>query len=475
MNISNRQILSWISTIIIICCFDSHNSRKDITIVSIYGTDRATAYSMQDKIVDLGNDKILILVSTIHNNNWLRYMRSKFENDILNELRILTFQRKKSYFKPWHTYSTWAIILDKKAKKVISKKHIGYQNDNHGGGSVAIDKDGFIHIVHGPHHHAIRYKKSLKPYSIDEFSNEQYISATKGLLTDQKEIDTLAFSQELVNGEFTYPIIKIDSKNNLHIIGSTKKSAVYIQKIGDDWMSPQTLYTIPEKGIIRYDIMMEIDQNDYIHVSLPHIIRHYSADKSQRTYDLTCFYLLSKNLGKTFTIPKKVFNPTLGQGRTSGKIIFGENNEPSFFAFQLAAGKNSKGWMIKVKQDSVGIDTLSYENYSIWNASLLERNGAIFLLCNINQNPNAFRDITNEIALFNISENEDTSYLKLLWKYKHPAKNTWLPSAKFDETGLHLIWTEESSKYAVRPFRGPRNFIKTEVLYQHLSNDIILN
>lgn len=49
---------------------------------------------------------------------------------------------------------------------------VGGAVDNHGGPALTIDRQGFLHIVYGPHHHPMRYRRSIRPNDASEWSPE---------------------------------------------------------------------------------------------------------------------------------------------------------------------------------------------------------------------------------------------------------------------------------------------------------------
>lgn len=69
---------------------------------------------------------------------------------------------------------------------------IGSAHDNHGGPALTIDRGGYLHIVYGPHHHPMSYRKSLRPNDATEWEAE------------------IQFGERL-----TYPTLVCDSENNL--------------------------------------------------------------------------------------------------------------------------------------------------------------------------------------------------------------------------------------------------------------------
>lgn len=62
--------------------------------------------------------------------------------------------------------------LDRRTGEWSETRTIGEAHDNHGGPALTIDADGFLHVVYGPHHHPMRYRRSKRPNDASEWEAE---------------------------------------------------------------------------------------------------------------------------------------------------------------------------------------------------------------------------------------------------------------------------------------------------------------
>ncbi|NND08839.1 MAG: hypothetical protein HKN87_20905 [Saprospiraceae bacterium] len=111
----------------------------DPFILSQRGCGRATGYAEANKIISANNKTHVA---------WLDSLNDGFS------VRVRSFD---------HQTSTWSPLV------VIGDGH-----DNHGGPSLTIDGEGFLHIVYFPHHHAMRYRRSTRPFDASEWTTETY-------------------------------------------------------------------------------------------------------------------------------------------------------------------------------------------------------------------------------------------------------------------------------------------------------------
>lgn len=63
--------------------------------------------------------------------------------------------------------------LHQRDQSLSETVHLGNAHDNHGGPALTIDRTGFLHIVYFPHHHAMRYRRSARPYDISDWETEE--------------------------------------------------------------------------------------------------------------------------------------------------------------------------------------------------------------------------------------------------------------------------------------------------------------
>lgn len=106
-------------------------------ILSSEGSGRATAYADQNKIITVG-DKTHVV--------WLDADDAGFH------VRGRTLDRDTGH---------WSETV-----------RIGEAQDNHGGPSLTVDSKNYLHVVYYPHHQPVRYRRSLRPNDLSEWSIE---------------------------------------------------------------------------------------------------------------------------------------------------------------------------------------------------------------------------------------------------------------------------------------------------------------
>ena len=92
-------------------------AQEDLTLLSGSGSGRATAYAKTNKIITAAGRTHV---------GWLDSTDDGFA------IRIRTWTRDTDRWSPTYT--------------------LGTASDNHGGPALAIDSEGFLHVVYGPHH-----------------------------------------------------------------------------------------------------------------------------------------------------------------------------------------------------------------------------------------------------------------------------------------------------------------------------------
>ena len=97
-------------------------------LLSEKGCGRATAYSEANKII------------TFEKKTHVTWLDSEDENFFV---RIKTFNRSNN---------RWSEVYE-----------VGEGFDNHGGAALTVDSRGYLHIVYYPHHHPMRYRRSVRP------------------------------------------------------------------------------------------------------------------------------------------------------------------------------------------------------------------------------------------------------------------------------------------------------------------------
>jgi len=103
-------------------------------LLSRHGSGRATAYSTSNKIISHEGKTHV---------TWLDTADNQFK------VKIRTLD---------NATGTWSPSYE-----------VGEAYDNHGGPALAIDQEGYLHIVYYAHHHPVRHRKSLRPNDASEW------------------------------------------------------------------------------------------------------------------------------------------------------------------------------------------------------------------------------------------------------------------------------------------------------------------
>ena len=105
--------------------------------LSRHGCGRATGYAETNKIVTLGGKTHVTWLDSEGEGFWVR-------------VRTLD-----------HAGGAWSETYT-----------VGEAHDNHGGPALAVDGQGFLHVVYYPHHHPFRYRRSLRPNDASAWGEE---------------------------------------------------------------------------------------------------------------------------------------------------------------------------------------------------------------------------------------------------------------------------------------------------------------
>jgi len=197
-------------------------------VLSQTGSTRGTAYTMSNKVIT--NDRKVHVV-------WLD-------------------QISKTYVRTYHMDS----------KRWRNPVFVGEGDDNHAGASLAIDSEGYLHLVFGPHHNPIQHMVSKRPNT-----------------------STAWVSQPSLGGAAaTYPSLVCDHEDTLHICyrgayGDERPRALMYQKrpIGGEWTSPVKLVD-PEgpAAYTQFENALYFGPDRSLLLSF-HIVRARSDDHTQ--------------------------------------------------------------------------------------------------------------------------------------------------------------------------------------------------
>lgn len=112
---------------------------------------------------------------------------------------------------------------------------IGEAFDNHGGPALAIDSQGYLHVAYYPHHHPMRYKKSLRPHDASEWGEAE------------------EFGEHL-----TYPTLVVDDADTLYVTCRLRnwidpwRTVLYTRKRDGAWVGPHPILQAEESGYAHF-------------------------------------------------------------------------------------------------------------------------------------------------------------------------------------------------------------------------------
>ena len=153
---------------------------------------------------------------------------------------------------------------------------IGEAFDNHGGPTLTVDSQGYLHVAYYPHHHPMRYRRSLRPNDASEWS-----------------------PPEEVGERVTYPTLVCGPNDTLYLTcrQSNKETPwttnLYVKAPGSPWEGPQILLQAEKLGYAHFmDALAWGPDRETLHLAC----RIYDG-KPARGH--TIGYLRSPDRGKT--------------------------------------------------------------------------------------------------------------------------------------------------------------------------------
>lgn len=214
--------------------------------LSTQGCGRATGYAETNKIVSK-DDKTHV--------SWLDSTPEGFR------VRVRTFDKRTGQ---WSSACT-----------------VGEAYDNHGGPALTIDSKGFLHIIYYPHHHAMRYRRSVNPN------------------------DASAWTDEVLFGEkCTYPTLLCGPDDVLYFTCRRSFSDAFWQAElwtkapGEDWKGPRPILTGRYPGYTHFQESLYWGEDQKIIHLCCRI--HEKTDQGSYGRIQTVGYLQSRDLGKTW-------------------------------------------------------------------------------------------------------------------------------------------------------------------------------
>ncbi len=168
------------------------------------GCGRATSYPTSNKIV------------TIDGKTHVTWLDSAASGEFVVRGRTLD-----------HAAGSWSPV-----------QTIGAAFDNHGSPSLSCDHEGYLHLVYGPHHHPIRYRRSLRPNDLSEWSEEETVA-------DRCTYPTLLIGHD----DSLYVTARVSSPDGSEGIWSV---SLLIKPPGQPWYPPIEILRAERKGYSHF-------------------------------------------------------------------------------------------------------------------------------------------------------------------------------------------------------------------------------
>ncbi len=387
------------------------------TLLSTAGCGRATGYAEANKIVTWG-DKTHAA--------WLDSESDGFR------VRIRTLD---------HASGEWSDTVT-----------VDEAFDNHGGPALTIDSEGYLHIAYYPHHHPMRYRRSLHPNDASAW-------------TPYTEVGARA----------TYPTLVCGPDDTLYLThrGSSKEGPWWVDlhtkpKVRDEWTGPKRILQADEGGYAHFMEAMTWDWDaGVLHLST----RLYGGDPPRGH---TVGYMKSMDGGDTWTkldgtaidLPATADTINIieqarggeGVGFRAGNIAIGPNRMPyivcaSYDALPmeswLATPDANNQWQRRYFRDALP------SKFADWGVSTpggltFSENGKLYVVLQLTQ-PDDLKDTTiwghpsNEIVLFESSD-AGNSFTSRVLTTPNATRPRWLPSIE-RSTGHNRVQTAPALMY----------------------------
>ena len=212
-------------------------SVESSVVLSDHASTRASAYAMSDKILE-ADGKLFVA--------WL---------DFVADARVAALDTRTGEWSP--------------------PFHLGTGRDNHGGPALALDPEGYLHAVYGPHHGPFQYRRSLRPY------------------------DTSAWtSEERFGKRATYPSLVSDGAGTLYCAyrsSATNPWRLLLQRrpSGGAWSAPVAVADVSARGYCQFGNALAVGPDGTLHMAIHFYDEHPPAGHSAG-------YLRSRDGGETW-------------------------------------------------------------------------------------------------------------------------------------------------------------------------------
>jgi len=153
---------------------------------------------------------------------------------------------------------------------------VGDAYDNHGGPALAIDSRGFLHVAYYPHHHPMRYRRSVRPNDASAWTKP-----------------------ERIGKRCTYPTLLVGPDDTLYLTCRETTSThwvvnLYVRKPNGPWSPARAILRSRHTGYAHFqEALAWGPDRKTLHLSC----RIYEGPKGRSQ---TVGYLLSRDFGRTW-------------------------------------------------------------------------------------------------------------------------------------------------------------------------------
>lgn len=387
----------------------ARTARASNHLISGQGCGRATGYAEANKIVTVGSKTHF---------SWLDSEEESFV------VKIRTYDHQLDEWSPVYT--------------------VGNGYDNHGGPAITVDKEGYLHIVFYPHHHAMSYRKSSRPNDASRW----------------EEVQT--FGERL-----TYPTIVCGADNTLYLTARRSytdrpwHAELWTKAPGASWEFQRKLMQARFEGYSHYQESLAWGPD---HQTLHLATRiHEKTDQDSSGRIQTVAYMVSsdsgiswknaqgKDLSRPFTADQMDILEEGGldvdKVLRAGALGVDAENKP-IIPYSIHA--NNKGWAILARPDEQGrweklnLNQFLPKPYRDWNMSMpggvsVNQQREIFVSAQIHQayEEQSWGHPSNEVILFKAKAWGKKFKAELISK-PNPETPNWLPNIE-KPTGFNLI------------------------------------
>ncbi len=231
---------------------------------------------------------------------------------------------------------------NKSKQKWDQSNIIGKAKDDHGGGALVIDSQGYLHIVYGSHNSPLFYKKSQSTYDINSWSKALEIKGNltyPSLVISKNDELFLAARSDVRNSSWSIRLFKKSSQSNSWNKGSDVMNSDFLMWKNSHGKSSMSV----SNGYVRFGKYLSLNDKNELHLTFhyfEYVPKNIKTFSNNRVNSSTHFvaHTFSKDLGNSwFDKNGKYESQPLSLKNVT--IISG-NNDPSQVSCNYSAGQH---------------------------------------------------------------------------------------------------------------------------------------